>query len=131
MDKYKSPKSKIVFEGGYLEKFSATGDSVARISIKSLKSAKIESSIDTFAVAIGIGCVALVAGAVLHIDTALWRWLSVVVFGLGALFSFLAYERFFLVLETEDNVIKSDLRDLPEEGQAFVAMLNDSKKNRV
>ena len=121
------PKSSLFLTDTRLMKKTKTGEVVAELDITRFQSVSMVEEIDGAGVVITVGAFGLTFVCYRFVPDGVWRWLSVILFGLGSLACLMGLKRKLLRIKTPTEKLEYPLLDLTEDCESFVAMLNQRR----
>lgn len=128
MADYILKKSSLQIEGDTLSRRNNAGGVVASLEVSRITEAKIRRELDPICIGVFVVLVGLAWGCYAYLSSDFWRWAGMLISALCALLCAAALHRNIIVLRSGSDLVEFQLNDLLEDGQAFVAMLNQRNK---
>ena len=130
MANYTLKKSRLRIEGSTLSRTNSSGDIVAALDVPRISRARIRQDIDPISVGFFLALLGIAWIGYSYLASDFWRWFVTILCAVGAMLCTAAFRRSLVHISSGEDVMEFQLNDPLEDGQAFVAMINQHRSSQ-
>ncbi len=127
-NEFSLPKSQLLLQGTRLIKKNKKGEIAADHDITRFERTVLISKVDYVGIVIAAGLFGITFVCFRSMSAGIWRWVAVIVLGAAGFICLLVAKRHIIQIVTDSETLDYQLLDLYDDGQSFVAMLNQRRK---
>ena len=127
MQKYSLPKSRLELEGNTLKKFSSQDVVIASIDVSEIEEASIQKGVEPAAIILFLGAITGVVYSIMFMEEGWIKYSAIAGLAMVSFLMFFGILKYTLVIKLANDSLEVVITDLPDEGQAFLMMLNQQR----